>query len=163
MSHPLDLFKTTPPPLGIWPEPSKFLHSCNPNCTLVHMESILLISTCKDLVKGEPLCLDLAISVPAPKRKQYLLENYSIYCKCTICEWKSWPSFSNPEQVKKVAEGLTNSVMMKQIFWEIMQHGYEKYPDRLLKKLTKNVVKDITWADVLRAMDLLREDQGKSE
>lgn len=44
-----------------------------------------------------------------------------------------------------------------------MQHGYEKYPDRLLKKLTKNVVKDITWADVLRAMELLREDQGKSE
>jgi hypothetical protein len=87
----------------------------------------MIVSTNTIVAKGEALTLDLAMSSPPTKRKEYLLSKYNNYCKCTICEWKSWPDFSNKDEVTKVADTLTNITMIKQVFWELLSKKYENH------------------------------------
>jgi hypothetical protein len=57
----------------------------------------MLVSASVNINRGDVLTIDFASDVPPLKRKNYLIEKYKIYCKCAICEWKSWPDFSNKD------------------------------------------------------------------
>lgn len=67
--RPKDILASETEALGVWPELIKFTHSCNPNCSLVHFDSIMLVSTCTHISYGEPLTIDFATDVLPLKRK----------------------------------------------------------------------------------------------
>ena len=73
-------------PSGLWLNPSYFNHSCIPNATYYHLDSVMIIRALTDISSGQELFLTYIDSNLSYEDRQKKLKNWEFECKCPKCE-----------------------------------------------------------------------------
>ena len=111
--------------VGLWLDVSMYNHSCTPNCTWAQIGNHMFVYACKDVKKGEELCIGYvhpALSY-LDRKERFAKWSGGMGFECA-CEWCSWMRTS-PSQFQEMNEEVKLAQMR-------MGSGYFSSFDELL-------------------------------